>query len=70
MKAKPSPTNQMIALITMLTALAFIVTALPAGAQEVVVVPEIEQSRTPPVPGTTKPGSPPTVPRIRLRSGS
>ncbi len=44
MKAKPSPTNQMIALITMLTALAFIVTALPAGAQEVVVVQEIEQS--------------------------
>ncbi len=44
MKAKPSPTNQMVALITMFTALAFTVTALPAGAQEVVVVPEVGYS--------------------------
>jgi hypothetical protein len=42
MKAKQSPTSQMIALITMFTALAFIVTVLPAGAQEVVVVPDVD----------------------------
>ncbi|MFC1628713.1 hypothetical protein ACFL3H_06320 [Gemmatimonadota bacterium] len=43
MKAKMSPTNQLITLISIFTALAITVTALPLAAQDVVVLPDVER---------------------------